>query len=95
MKNYYFFLLFLLTTISNAQWVNLNTGINDNLTGAVFLDENGLIKDAAGYHRALSIAMNPDKFAKFFYEQGMSDATDTTMKQIKNIKNMKHQKRRG
>lgn len=50
-----------------------------------FLDESGLIKDAAGYHKALSIAMNPDRFAKFFYEQGMSDATDTTMKQIKNI----------
>lgn len=50
-----------------------------------FLDESGLIKDAAGYHKALSIAMNPDRFAKFFYEQGMADATDTTMKQIKNI----------
>lgn len=50
-----------------------------------FLDEGGLIKDAAGYHKALSIAMNPDKFAKFFYEQGMADATDTTMKDIKNI----------
>jgi len=50
-----------------------------------YLDENGLIKDAAGYHRALAIAMNPDRFAKFFYEQGMSDATEGTMKGIKNI----------
>jgi hypothetical protein len=51
-----------------------------------FLDEQGLIKDAAGYHRSLAIAMNPEKFAKFFYEQGQSDATEGTMKSIKNIK---------
>jgi rubrerythrin len=50
-----------------------------------FLDESGLMKDAAGYHRALSIAMNPDRFAKFFYEQGMSDATDDVTRKIKNI----------
>jgi hypothetical protein len=50
-----------------------------------FLDDSGLIKDAAGYHRALSIAMNPDKFAKFFYEQGMSDATDDVTRKIKNV----------
>ena len=50
-----------------------------------FLDESGLMKDAAGYHRSLSIAMNPDKFAKFFYEQGQADATEGTLKGIKNI----------
>jgi hypothetical protein len=56
-----------------------------------FLDENGLIKDAVGYHRALAIAMNPEKFAKHFYEQGMADAKENTMKGIKNI-NMSEQK---
>jgi len=50
-----------------------------------FLDEQGLMKDAAGYHRSLSIAMNPEKFAKFFYEQGMADATDDVTRKIKNI----------
>jgi hypothetical protein len=50
-----------------------------------FLDDQGLIKDAAGYHRSLSIAMHPDKFAKFFYEQGLSDATDDVNRKIKNI----------
>lgn len=50
-----------------------------------YLDENGLIKDAVGYHKALSIAMNPEKFARFFYEQGMSDATEDVTKKIKNI----------
>lgn len=50
-----------------------------------FLDEQGLMKDAAGYHRSLAIAMNPEKFAKFFYEQGMADATDDVTRKIKNI----------
>lgn len=50
-----------------------------------FLDEKGLIKDAAGYHRALAVAMNPDKFAKFFYEQGKSSATEDVMRKTKNI----------
>lgn len=50
-----------------------------------FLDENGLMKDAAGYHKSLAIAMNPDRFAKFFYEQGLADATDDVMRKTKNI----------
>ena len=50
-----------------------------------FLDENGLMKDAAGYHKSLAMAMNPDRFARFFYEQGQADATEGTMKSIKNI----------
>jgi len=50
-----------------------------------FLDESGLMKDAAGYHRSLAIAMNPDRFAKYFYEQGLSDATEDVTKKIKNI----------
>jgi len=50
-----------------------------------FLDEQGLIKDAEGYHRSLAVAMNPDRFAKFFYEQGKADAVDGTMRNIKNI----------
>ena len=50
-----------------------------------FLDEKGLMKDAAGYHRALSIAMNPERFAQFFYEQGQADATDNVMRKTKNI----------
>lgn len=50
-----------------------------------FIDDKGLLKDAAGYHRALAIAMNPDKFAQFFYEQGKSNATEDVMRKTKNI----------
>jgi hypothetical protein len=50
-----------------------------------YLDEDGLMKDAGGYHRALAIAMNPDKFANFFYEQGKSEATEDVLRKTKNI----------
>ncbi len=50
-----------------------------------YLDSDGLISDAVGYHRSLSVAMNPEKFAKFFYEQGKAEALLDTAKQTKNI----------
>ena len=50
-----------------------------------YIGEDGLLSDAAGYHRSLSIAMNPDKFAKFFYEQGQAAAVDGMAKKSKNI----------
>jgi len=50
-----------------------------------FLDDNGLMNDASGYHRSLAMAMHPDKFAKFFYEQGKSAAAEDTMKKLKNV----------
>lgn len=50
-----------------------------------YLDENGMLKDAVGYHKSLAVAMNPEKFAKFFYEQGKADATDDVTRKIKNI----------
>lgn len=50
-----------------------------------FLDDNGLMNDAGGYHRSLAMAMHPDKFAKFFYEQGKSAAAEDTMKKLKNV----------
>lgn len=50
-----------------------------------FLDENGFIKDAAAYHRAIAVAMNPEQFAKHFYEQGKADAVDNVARESKNI----------
>ncbi len=50
-----------------------------------YLDEQGLVKDAAGYHKSLAVAMNPEKFAEFFYEQGKAAAVDDVMRKTKNI----------
>jgi hypothetical protein len=50
-----------------------------------YTDEDGVMKDAAGYHRALAMAMNPEKFAKFFYEQGVAATVDDVARKSKNI----------
>ncbi|WP_296636053.1 MULTISPECIES: hypothetical protein [Flavobacteriaceae] len=49
------------------------------------LDSNGFLKDEHQYHKALAMFRDPDGFAKFFYEQGKSDATNTVIKDAKNI----------
>jgi len=48
-------------------------------------DENGVLIDAEKYHTALSMAMNPEAYAKFFYEQGRASAIDNVVGQGKNI----------
>lgn len=50
-----------------------------------FLSENGTIKDAKGYHRALFAARNVDKLVAHFYEQGRADALKTSAAEAKNI----------
>jgi len=50
-----------------------------------YTDDSGLMSDAQGYHKALSVAMNPDKFAQYFYEQGVSSAVDNVTRKSKNI----------
>jgi len=56
----------------------------DNFIGKYF-DNEGTIKDAKGYHKALAAAMNPDKMAAHFYEQGRLDAIESSNKGAKNI----------
>ena len=59
---------------------NVNNFVNK------FMDkDSGLMNDAQGYHRAMSVAMNLDKFAEFFYNQGMTQTVDNVSKKSKNI----------
>jgi hypothetical protein len=48
-------------------------------------EKTGMISDAKGYHKAMSVAMNLDKFAEFFYNQGVTSAVDEVSKKSKNI----------
>ena len=43
------------------------------------------IEDAAGYHKSLFTAMNPDAIARHFYEQGKADAVKDQIAGDKNI----------
>jgi hypothetical protein len=50
-----------------------------------FLDENGLIKDAEGYHKALYVAMNYESVLKNIYETAYAKAIESEVKSSKNI----------
>ncbi len=50
-----------------------------------FLDENDMMKDAKGYHKALYAGRNIDKIVSHFYEQGRADAIKESAIKSKNI----------
>jgi len=50
-----------------------------------YVGDDGLINDAKGWHRALSAAMDPQRFASYFYEQGKADAIGDVTKKSKNV----------
>ena len=62
-----------------------NKQIDINNFVGKFLNENNVMDDAAGYHKGLFTAMNPDAIAKHFYEQGKTDAVKQTIAESKNI----------
>jgi hypothetical protein len=64
--------------VKEAQ-TDINTFVNK------FVDENNMMSDAAGYHKALFTAMNADNIANHFYEQGKADAIKQQMAKSKNI----------
>ena len=49
-----------------------------------FLDKDGNIGDMTGYHKALYAAMNADKLASHFYEQGKADGVKNMVQKSKN-----------
>ena len=62
-----------------SKQVNVQSFINQ------YVGEDGLVNDAQGWHKALNAAMNPDKLAQYFYEQGKADAIGDVSKKSKNI----------
>jgi len=50
-----------------------------------FLTKDNTMDDAAGYHKGLFTAMNPDQVANHFYEQGKADALKDSIAKSKNV----------
>ena len=50
-----------------------------------FLDDNNMMQDAKGYHKALYAGKNIDKIVKHFYDQGKADAIRESSMSAKNI----------
>ena len=70
--------------VNNANEIKANNSQVDNFVRK-FLDKNGALEDAAGYHKSLYTAMNADAIAKHFYEQGRADAMKNSVAKSKNI----------
>ena len=62
---------------------SIQSDLNNVIGG--FLDEDGKIKDAYAYHKALFAMQNADKMAQLFYEQGKADAIKEKATDSKNI----------
>jgi len=73
-----------------SQVAETQSDIN-NIVGK-FLDKNGNVTDPAGYHKAMYAAMNADKLASHFYEQGKADATKEIITSSKNPSNKEARK---
>ena len=69
--------------VQNAAQVGENQSDISNIIGK-FLDDKGNVKDPTGYHKAMYAAMNADKIASHFYEQGKSDAIKEVVSTSKN-----------
>ena len=70
--------------INNVQDVKTYQSDIVNFVGE-FLDENSMMRDAKGYHKALYAGRNIDKIVKHFYDQGKADAIKETSMSAKNI----------
>ena len=70
--------------VKNAKEVSETQGDINNFIGK-FLDKNGEMSDAKGYHKSLFTAMNPDQIAQHFYEHGRTDALKESVAKAKNV----------
>jgi|TARA_R110000744_G_scaffold9726_3_gene30977 hypothetical protein len=70
--------------VKNAEEVKTSQGDINNFVKK-FLNKNQEMSDAAGYHKSLFTAMNPDAVANHFYNQGKADALKDSMSKAKNV----------
>jgi len=70
-------------TVQNGEQIADSQSDINNFIGK-FLDKQGNVNDSKNYHKALYTAMNSDKIAQHFYEQGKADAIKEVMTNSKN-----------
>jgi inorganic pyrophosphatase/exopolyphosphatase len=70
--------------VKNANEIKENQSDINNFVKK-FLNKDNEMSDAAGYHKSLFTAMNPDAIAKHFYEQGKADALKNSIAKSKNV----------
>ena len=80
--------------VSDVNKVKTTQSDINNFINKFVGDDKSTIDDAAGYHKSLYTAMNPDAIAKHFYEQGKADAIKSQVAKDKNI-NLEPRKTHG
>lgn len=80
--------------IVNRDKVAENQSNITNLIGK-FLDGDGNVTDAKGYHKAIYAAENVDRIAAHFYEQGKADAVKDVVNKSKNLVDTEGRKSQG
>ena len=70
--------------VNDVESVKSNQSDINNFVKKFFNDKNEM-SDAGGYHKSLFTAMNADKIANHFYEQGKADAMKDSISKAKNI----------
>ena len=70
--------------VKDTKGISDTQGDINNFIGK-FLDKNGEMSDAKGYHKSLFTAMNSDQIAQHFYEQGKADALKDSVAKSKNV----------
>ena len=81
----------------NIKDVNKVAENQSNINNLVkkFLDSEGNVSDAAGYHKAIYAAENVDRIATHFYEQGKADAVKEVVNKSKNLSPVKARTQQG
>ena len=80
--------------VKNVDEVKTTQSDINNFINKFVGKNNSTIEDAAGYHKSLFTAMNADKIANHFYEQGKADAIKNRVAKDKNI-NLKPRQTHG
>jgi len=80
--------------VKDADKVKTTQSDINNFVNKFVGEDKSTIEDAAGYHKSLYTAMNADKIAKHFYEQGKADAIKDRVARDKNI-NLEPRKTHG
>ena len=80
--------------IKNVDEVKTTQSDINNFVNKFVGKDKSTIEDAAGYHKSLFTAMNADKIAQHFYEQGKADAVKNRVAKDKNI-NLEPRKAHG
>ena len=71
--------------VANPEAVKQNQSDINNFVQKFTDKKTKLMGDAAGYHKSLFAAMNPDAIANHFYEQGKADAMKDSVAKSKNV----------